>query len=224
MSTPTQYEVSIAWDRNTNGAIKAMRSDGIQIDEKVNNQKVLISAKPFEIEDLAESNGITGIEPVENDEETETESHIDVRNEEAKSLDQMQEIKRRTIRDGLLELDVDRVTTATNSQKWVVILNHPFLDELKFYFDKPTTGWSDEYKIARVLKSYSIMSGNPYKLQTMDVYAEFTGDDPEIDSNWEIREQDNVLDEIHKDREYSPDTEDEDSDPIGIRLIESITG
>jgi len=223
MSTPTQYEVTVAWDYNTNSVIKSMRSKGIQIDEKVNDKKVLISAKSFEVKELKTNTAITDIEKIEN-EETETESHIDVRNEEAKSLDQMQEIKRRTIRDGLLELDVDRVTTATNSQKWVVILNHPFLDELKFYFDKPTTGWSDEYKIARVLKSYSIMSGNPYKLQTMDVYAEFTGDDPEIDSNWEIREQDNVLDEIHKDREYSPDTEDEDSDPIGIRLIESITG
>jgi len=223
MSTPTQYEVTVAWDYNTNSVIKSMRSKGIQIDEKVNDKKVLISAKSFEVKELKTNTAITDIEKIEN-EETETESHIDVRNEEAKSLDQMQEIKRRTIRDGLLELDVDRVTTATNSQKWVVILNHPFLDELKFYFDKPTTGWSDEYKIARVLKSYSIMSGNPYKLQTMDVYAEFTGDDPEIDSNWEIREQDDVLDEIHKDREYSPDTEDEDSDPIGIRLIESITG
>jgi hypothetical protein len=123
------------------------------------------------------------------------ETKLDVLDEEKENLIQMQAIKSRTVAPDILELDVNKVVSAENSQQWAIIVDHPSLGELRFYEEKPITGWSDEYRIVRLLKSYGIHDGNPYKLQTKQVYVEFTGTDATMESHWELLTRNDVVNE-----------------------------
>ena len=123
------------------------------------------------------------------------EAHLDVLQEEQENLVQMQEIQSRTVADGVLQLDVDRVTSASNSEQWAIIVNHPVLGELTFYEEKPVTGWTDDYRIVDLLKSYNIFDGNPYKLQQKEVFVEFTGSNPDLAEHWDLCFRDEIIDE-----------------------------
>lgn len=122
------------------------------------------------------------------------DTRLDVLDEEKENLIQMQEIKSRTVAPDVLELNVDSVVSAENSNQWAIIVDHPSLGSLRFYEKKPVTGWSDEYRIVNLLKSYGIYDGNPYKLQTKSVYVEFTGQDPSLEAHWTLLMRDEVLD------------------------------
>jgi hypothetical protein len=114
------------------------------------------------------------------------EDRLAVLNEEQENLVQMQEMQERTVAEGVLRLSVHTVTSAENSQQWAILVDHPVLGELKFFLEKPVAGWSDDYRIVGLLKSYDIFDGNPYKLQRREVYVQFTGSDPEKSSHWTI--------------------------------------
>lgn len=110
--------------------------------------------------------------------------------EEQENLVQLGEMRARTVDHGVLELDVKTVTSAKNSEKWAIKVEHPVVDELTFYVDKPVMGWTDEYRIVELLREYGIADGNPYKLQARMVYVEYTGgntDDPDISESWALR-------------------------------------
>lgn len=124
-----------------------------------------------------------------------SDTRLDVLDEEKENLIQMQEIKSRTVAPDVLELNVDSVVSAENSNQWAIIVDHPSLGDMRFYEKKPVTGWSDEYRIVRLLKSYGIYDGNPYKLQTKNVYVEFTGQDPSLESHWSLLMRDEALDD-----------------------------
>lgn len=107
--------------------------------------------------------------------------------EEEENLVQMQELQARTAAPGILELPVGTVSTAANSPKWAIDIEHPVLDDLRFHYEKPVAGWSDDYDITELLTAYGIFDANVFKLQTREVYVEHTGGDPEMSGNWKIR-------------------------------------
>ena len=122
----------------------------------------------------------------------EAETHLAVLEEEEENLVQMQEIQARTVEPGVLQLPVKQVTSAKNSQQWAIIVDHPVLGEMRFYREKPLAGWSRAYDIVTLLESYGIYDANVYKLQTREVYVELTGEDATMDSNWALRQPEEI--------------------------------
>lgn len=120
------------------------------------------------------------------------EDALAVLDESQETLVQMQEIQARTVAPGLLVLPVTTVTSAANSQKWAISVEHPVTGEITFYLDKPLGGWSEEYPIVGLLDEYGIVDGNPYKLQLREVYVELIGDNPENSREWALRKPSEV--------------------------------
>lgn len=84
---------------------------------------------------------------------------------------QMQEIKRRTIEPGLMQLSVKHVVSAENSENWAIDIEHPAMDdEIRVFAEKPLEGWTRDYKIVRVLDWYGIHDQDPHQLEFENVY------------------------------------------------------
>lgn len=96
---------------------------------------------------------------------------------------QLQRIEEYTIRPGLMRLPVSEVTSAENSDKMVIVLDHPVEDDIRKYFAKPPY-WSTEFELPALLDAYGYRSNNPYHLQCHSLYVEYI----ESDDEWEIVE------------------------------------
>lgn len=85
---------------------------------------------------------------------------------------QMQEIKRRTVKPGVMKLNVNTVTSAENSEQWAIDIEHPARkDDIRVFVEKPIEGWSRDYTIVRVLEWYGITNQDPHQLEFEDVYV-----------------------------------------------------
>lgn len=102
--------------------------------------------------------------------------------EETKNIIQMSELEEMTVEGNMLFCPVDEVTTASNSEQWVVEMDHPVEDNIRFFLPKPTKGWTEEYRLVKVLHWYGIHNKNPYTLQTQRLYIQY---DPDVDE-WEL--------------------------------------
>lgn len=109
-------------------------------------------------------------------------------NEREEAIVQTEKIREMTVdaERSIMQVPVDEVTTAQNSEQWVVIMDHPVEDDIRFFLPKPRTGWSTEYKLVELLDWYSISdagsrlgSGDPYKLQRQSLYIQYDEDDEE---------------------------------------------
>jgi len=109
--------------------------------------------------------------------------------EETKAMIQTTELREMTVEPGVMRVPVDEVTTAHNSEQWVVEMDHPVEDDIRFFLPKPTHGWSDDYMLVRLLRWYDILDAddqlanvNPYHLQIYDLYIEYD----DVDDEWEL--------------------------------------
>lgn len=112
-------------------------------------------------------------------------------NEREEAIVQTEKIREMTVdpERSIMHVPVDEVTTAENSEQWVLIMDHPVEDDIRFFLPKPRTGWSTEYKLVRLMDWYGINnadsrlgSGDPYKLQRQSLYIQH--DDQE--EEWEL--------------------------------------
>lgn len=110
--------------------------------------------------------------------------------EHQKAIVQTTKIKEMTVEPGLMHVPVDEVTTAKNSEQWVIIMDHPVEDDIRFFLPKPRTGWSDQYKLVRVLDWYGVTdetaygTADPFALQQQSLYISY---DNNAD-DWELVE------------------------------------
>lgn len=108
-------------------------------------------------------------------EEADSENVLATFDERQQQHIQMQQLRDATVERGLLKIPVKRVTTAKNSEQWVVEPDHPVLDEkeLRQFYEKPVTGWTTEYDLVKLLEWYCNGSQNPYDLQLHHVYCQY---------------------------------------------------
>jgi len=127
------------------------------------------------------------------------ETALDIVEAERQNLYEMQEVKRRTIAPDVLELKVDNVSISDNKKISIAVF-HPVVGKLKFYEEKPLSGWdAEKYRIVDLLKSYNIYDGNPKKLEQREVMIELTGDDPENSSHWDLLMGDEAIEKYRGD-------------------------
>lgn len=101
--------------------------------------------------------------------------------EREEAIVQTTKIRKMTVAPGVMRVPVDEVTTAENSEKWVVKMDHPVDDNIRFFLDKPIRGWSADYKLVRLLDWYGIAdaeadgweNADPYALQAEKLYMEY---------------------------------------------------
>jgi len=104
---------------------------------------------------------------------------------------QMQEIKRRTVEPGVMKLSVANIQTAENSPQWAIDLEHPAQsdsDEIRIFAEKPMDGWSDDYKIVKLLEWYDISSQDPHQLEYCDLYVEKNESESDYSHGWQVTE------------------------------------
>lgn len=118
--------------------------------------------------------------------ETNLPAQLDERQE---AIIETSKLKEMTVEPGIMRVPVDEVTTAANSEQWVVIMDHPVEEDIRFFLPKPRTGWSDDYLLVRVLRWYdvvdesqSIGNADPYALQRLSLYIEYD----EADESWDL--------------------------------------
>jgi hypothetical protein len=87
---------------------------------------------------------------------------------------QMRELNRHS-RGNKVRLPVTTVSFPEDNERGVIKLQHPFLGEQVFHFDKPVTVQGDS-RLEEVLAWYGIMDNDPYKLQLHRVWVEHLGD------------------------------------------------
>lgn len=99
---------------------------------------------------------------------------------------QMQEIARRTVRPGLLRLKVENVTSAENSEQWAIDVAHPTRrDPIRIFAEKPIEGWSDDYKIVKLLRWVGEESTrDPHKLEFHDLYMKKDPENSSFPHDW----------------------------------------
>jgi hypothetical protein len=98
---------------------------------------------------------------------------------------QMQEIKRRTVKPGLMKLNVAEVSSSENSHNWAIDIEHPVKrDTMRIFLDKPMNGWTREYKLVRMMDWYDIGTEDPHQLEFVDLYMEKDGERSEYAHDW----------------------------------------
>lgn len=119
----------------------------------------------------------------ETDADATSENVLATLDEEQRAHVQMQQMKEATVAPGVLKLPVKRVTTSEERGVYAVELDHPMVEpkETRQFYDKPVHGWTDDYKIVRILDWYT-GSENPHDLQLHHVYTRYHEEDDE----WEI--------------------------------------
>lgn len=109
--------------------------------------------------------------------------------EEAEAMIEMTKLREMTVEPGVIRVPVEEVHTAHNSNQWVIEMDHPIEDDIRFFLPKPVHGWSDDYKLVRLLDWYGIADPdadvggvNVYDLQVHDLYIEYD----EYDDEWTL--------------------------------------
>lgn len=94
-------------------------------------------------------------------------------------------LARCTVRPGLMRLPVDDVTTADNSQQYVITFDHPFVDaeRTRSYYPIPTDGWTRDKELPRLLAWYGYNTRNVHVMKQERVYVDTTAEEPR---DWEI--------------------------------------
>lgn len=104
---------------------------------------------------------------------------------------QMAEIKRRTVEPKLMLLNVKRVVSAENSQKWAIDIEHPIMeddDHIRVFVDKPVEGWTRDYKLVRMMDWYGIQDQNPHRLEFHDLYLKKDEENSDYAHGWRLVE------------------------------------
>lgn len=94
--------------------------------------------------------------------------------EEMKTILQIEEIQKRTIRPGLMRLPVRRVVSSSDASTVRIDVDHPTEDEIRFSLTKPTT-WDPNNELVEFLDWYGLTMSGIYQLQTHAVYVEKDG-------------------------------------------------
>lgn len=89
---------------------------------------------------------------------------------------ELSKVKECTIRPGLMRLPVTKVTSAENSPKLVIELNHPIIGDIKKFKQKPTDTWREDNELVRILEWYGYTTRNYHQLQTERLYVEYDED------------------------------------------------
>ena len=107
-----------------------------------------------------------------------------LREQEALAV-QISEIQRRSgDREGVIELDVATVTSTPETDRWVLELAHPFVDNPRFELLKPVAG--EDTRLTDVLEWYDVTGNHPMFLQTERVYVRHDGEEPVESKAWDL--------------------------------------
>lgn len=101
---------------------------------------------------------------------------------------ELQELARRTVEPGLLKLKVASVTLSDSGNMYAINIAHPMQeDTIPIYAEKPEMGWSDDYKIVRMLKWVGEESTkDPHALEFHDLYLRNDSDSSENPHDWYV--------------------------------------
>lgn len=103
--------------------------------------------------------------------------------EEQTNLVQLDKIHELTVREGVMRLPVHLVTTAENSDQWVVEVEHPVEGTYRLYFEAPMKGWTDDNELVQLLGWYGVRR-NPYELQVREIYVAYRPDQTTQAHGW----------------------------------------
>lgn len=107
-------------------------------------------------------------------------------NERQENLVQMQKVAEMTIEPGVMRLPVTTVTTADNSEQWVIEVEHPVEGEHRFFREKPVHGWHSDQELVQLLHWYGIYENDPYMLQVERLYVRYVGKESDYNHGWEL--------------------------------------
>ena len=100
---------------------------------------------------------------------------------------QMQEIKRRTVKPGMMRLNVKRVVSSDSNTEWAIDLAHPAHDDdIRVFVEKPIEGWSRDYLLVRMLDWYGINNQDPHQLALENVYVEKNDEESDYAHGWQL--------------------------------------
>lgn len=108
--------------------------------------------------------------------------------ERQEALLEVQQVYELTHAPDVMKLPVKHngVTTAENSDKWSITLEHPISGDVTIFVEKPVTGWTEEHELAQLLSWYNIHDQDVYKLQQEFVYVEHDPSESDYAHGWTL--------------------------------------